>query len=82
MFFFFGDDGLQRLELLRERVHLRFQFAVTLAIHLKLRDFLIQLRSLPDGLIDFVAFLRDRRERQVTPTRTSTTVMATASSTA
>ena len=59
-FFFFWNDGLQRLELLRERVHLRFQFAVALAINLKLRDFLIQLRALPDGLVDFVAFLCDR----------------------
>src|SRR5580704_4278495 len=41
-FLLFRNDGLQRLELLGERVHLRFRFAVTLAVNLKLGDFLIQ----------------------------------------
>src|SRR5580704_15330318 len=58
---FFRHDGLQRFQLLGKRVHLRLQLAVTLPVNLELGDFLVELRALPDGFVDFIALLGHRR---------------------
>ena len=60
-FFFLGNNRLQRVQLLVERIHLLFQFRIALFVNLELRHFLAQLRPLHHRRVVLIFFSGDRR---------------------